>query len=101
MFPSVSLLTGFDCIFLAKTPHYLFKIVLFYCLSFLSSTGGEGSKGGKGRLCMTSLKGLYNTVCSNFGLGPKAPDGARGDNGPPGRSKLAPLPYFIFDHCLV
>ena len=25
---------GLDCIFLAKTPHYLFKIVLFYSLSF-------------------------------------------------------------------
>ena len=31
---SVSLLMGFDCIFLAKTPLYLFKIVLFYFLSF-------------------------------------------------------------------
>ena len=91
MVPSVSLLTGFDCIFLAKTPQYLFKIVLFYSLSFLSYPGGEGSRGGKGRRCRTNVVG-YNAVCRDFGLGPKAPDGARGDNGPPGRSKLAPLP---------
>ena len=34
-------------------------------------------------------------VCGDGGLGHKAADGPRGNNGPPGRSKLAPLPYFI------
>ena len=40
-------------------------------------------------------------ACGDGGLGHKAPDGPRGDNGPPGGSELAPLPYFIFYHCLV
>ena len=101
MVPSVSHLTGFDLFFSQKTPHYLFKIVLFYFLSFLSYPGGEGRRGGKGRSCETTVLFTGHMACIDDGPGPKAPDGARGDNGPPGRSKLAPLPYFIFDHCLV
>ena len=84
MVPSVSLLTGFDSIFLAKTPHYLFKIVLFLFSIFLSYLGGEGSKGGKGRYCKTYFMRKRNLpVCGDDGLGPNAPDGPRGNNGPP------------------
>lgn len=48
--------------------------------------GGEGSRGGKGRYCGKIILGKYLSICGSVGLGPKAPDGARGDNGPPGRT---------------
>ena len=99
---SVSVLMGFDCIFLAKTLLCLFKIVFFLFSIFLSYPGGEGSRGGKGRHCKTHfLMKPEFPACGDGGLGHKAPDGPRGNNGPPGGSELAPLPYFIFYHCLV
>ena len=98
---SVSHLMGFDCIFLAKTTLSFYDCAFLFSI-FLSYPGGEGSRGGKGRNCKTyfMIKRQF-PVCGDDGLGHKAPDGPRGNNGPPGRSKLVPLPYFVFYHCLV